>query len=811
MRFEIEPKIGLGDFILGMNINQVLSLIKRNVYYYKNCKIISNKEKNTPIFLHLPSELITLRFNYYTQNLELIEKKILVENNIEKKQKISEINDDSEYYYKNKLFFVQNKNKEFYIIKYQNIAQLFGLSKVPKILNDKKNTFLEYSGIGFYFTNIPIDPEKNEDLDISADPSSVDTNSVLSKFFIFREDSLYDSLNKKNVFNNNNIIIKYDTKEPKSIIIQNLEDKNKGMIKIGDNIEDILRELKNPNYIYYCNSDNNDVYNQNKDSGDNLYNQTSNKIFYLNYFKYGLDILICNNKVNRIILHTNQIGDSKFGIYERCNFKLKLRKEYLNTLIDSENKIDDIKKENNIKNEIKNLQKKNSKENNLRKKSPKEKKEIKENNKDKDNDKEKTIQKKNSKKEIIENEKNNTNNEKMENNEKDKTKQKIKDNFSNNNKEILLDKKENKEKINNKSSEDIENKNEIENNENPMEKNKGENPKILKEDNNNNNKKEIEQKSEKVQEKDENNNNEKSKNNNQEKKNEETHDENIKLKKDDINIENKEKYNIKENPIDEPKEKNQEEEEKKEEEVLKEDENNIEKKNDEEKEKEKKEDEKNENEEEKKEEKNISKGQKEQENKEEKKTEEDEKEEENEKNQKEQEKKEEGKKEEENNEKENKEEEEKKEEEKKKEEKKEEEKKVEEKKEENDNKSKQQNNYSNKNNRRRRKKHGNPPKRKQIVSSDEEDENEEQKEEKDDKGKINKDDKNLIKNNRKEYLSVFPWTDFKEEFLSKIQYNKNLRHQKWDEGTSKVINCYFFNGLLFEIVDKNIIGTVIIY
>ena len=58
---------------------------------------------------------------------------------------------------------------------------------------------------------------------------------------------------------------------------------------------------------------------------------------------------------------------------------------------------------------------------------------------------------------------------------------------------------------------------------------------------------------------------------------------------------------------------------------------------------------------------------------------------------------------------------------------------------------------------------------------------------------------------------IFPWSDFKEEFLSKIQYNKNLRHQKWDEGTSKIINCYFFNGLLFEIVDKNIIGTVIIY
>ena len=86
MRFEIEPKIGLGDFILGMNINQVLTLIKRNGYNYKHCEIISGKEINTPIFLHIPSELITLRFNYYSQNLELIEKKIITLEDTKKRQ-----------------------------------------------------------------------------------------------------------------------------------------------------------------------------------------------------------------------------------------------------------------------------------------------------------------------------------------------------------------------------------------------------------------------------------------------------------------------------------------------------------------------------------------------------------------------------------------------------------------------------------------------------------------------------------------------------------------------------------------------------
>ena len=84
-----------------------------------------------------------------------------------------------------------------------------------------------------------------------------------------------------------------------------------------------------------------------------LYNQATNKMFYFNYFKYGIDIMICNNKVNRIILHTNQIGDRKFGIYERCNFELKLRKDYLTSL----NKINDKIKEVNNEKIINNNQK----------------------------------------------------------------------------------------------------------------------------------------------------------------------------------------------------------------------------------------------------------------------------------------------------------------------------------------------------------------------------------------------------------------------------------------------------------------------
>ena len=748
MRFEIEPKIGLGNFILGMNINQVLTLIKRNGYYYKHCKIISNKEKNTPIFLYIPSEQITLRFNYFTQNLELIEKRIIFanDNNINS----SEANADSEYYYKNKLFYIQNKNKEFHIIKYQNIAQLFGLSKVPKKLNKNKNIFLEYSGIGFYFTNIT-DLEKSEDLDISADASSVDTNSVLTKFLIFREDSLYDSLNKKNTFEINDILIKYDSKKSKSIVIKRNNDNNESMITIGDNIEDVLRELKHPNYIYYSN-ENNDT-NQTQDNGDALYNQTTNKIFYLNYFKYGFDIMICNNKVNRIILHTNQIGDSKFGLYERCNFKLKLRKDYLSSLI----KVKDEIHENNI--EINNKKKEEKEEIKIEDKKSKERERKKSNEQF-----EKNINNENEKEENSNSKQVNSNNKKLK--EKNINEEKEINN-TNEKEEKEKNKQTNSKNIYEQINNDIETEkiNEIKN----VSKGNQTKENSIKE-NNKEKEKEISINSEKEDGKDINedkNNNKKLEENN----NKEIQNDNNSSSDDNQDNKNKELEKGKDN--NEKKEKNETTEEVKKDEEKKEEEKKEEEKIEEKKEEVKKDEEK-----------------KEEEKKEEEKKEEEKKEEE---------KKEEEKKEEEN-----------KEEEKKEEEKKEEEKKEEEKKED-ENKPYQKNNYtSNKNNRKRRKKHGNPPKKKNKINSKEESQESEKEDEKNIDEKI-KNEAKKENNKENDYITIFPWTDFKEEFLTKIEYNKNLRHQKWDEGTTKIINCYFFNGLLFEIVDKNVIGTVIIY
>ena len=815
MRFEIEPKIGLGNFILGMNINQVLTLIKRNGYNFKHCQIISGKEVNSPTFLYIPSEQINLRFNYYSQKLELIEKKIIsLENQLEN---LSELNKDSEYYYKNKLFYTLNRETHYYRINYQNIAKLFGLSKVPKKLNKNKNIFLEYNGIGFYFTNIVKDMEKSDEIDASTENSSVNTESLLSKLFIFREDSFYDSLNQKNDYGKNNILIKYDSKKPKSIIIIN--ENNKSEIKIGDHIEDVLREIKHPNYIHYSNEKNENYSDQ--EGGKVLYNQTQNKIYYLNYFQYGFDIMIINNKVSRIILHTNQVGDSKFGIYDRCNFKLKLRNDYLKTLL--------VKKD---KNKESFRQQNNRKEDNDKKSNI----QLKENN----------ISKKSS-----------INNEKLENESK------YSDSLNEKNKENKEEKELRKEKSNNINGEQNLKKNEMERilkkeekNEKKEEiknldkniNNKGNNQEQNTNKDKDENKKIIDKKEEDIKEeinkekKEEENKNDRDKNKdikNEKKKEEKFSEEKIRNNELNDKIGDIEKEGNKNEPIEQTKnetkqkamqDKNNELKKEMQKEVQKQEEEKKEEQNEEEKEEEKEEKKEEykegQKEEHKEEQKGGQKEQKEEEKKEEQKEGQKEEKKGGQKEQKEEHKEEkkeeqkEGQKEEYKEEKKEEQKvehiEEQKEEEEKKEDPKIEQKEVkkEEKKiEEGVNKVNESNNqtkniYVSKNKKNRRRKHGNPPKRKNQINLDDNEEEEiNEDEEESENNKIEID----TKEKKEEYISIYPWSDFRADLLSKFEYDKNLRHQKWDEGTSKIINCYFFKGLLFEIVDKNVIATVTIY
>ena len=302
---EIVPLKKLGDFHLEDSINKILTIIKQKGDLFRTCDVVFGNKIDDPIYLNLIKEGIKLRFNSITQRLELIEKNFSILDNIS-----SEI----EYYYNNKLVF-SNKNKEHIYYSspdYNYINSIFGFSKVPKFINNSQNILLPYDGISFIFKNNPEEIETN----------NIDSNCLLEKMLIFSESNLIDSINKDNSkLNFPSPLIKYSSDISDKIQMSFFK-KNENInitISLNETLVDLLDKLQNPNYIH------------SKNINENNSNNNEINCFYVNYFDYGIDFVIDaenDDKIKKIILHSNNPFDSKFGIYEKCNFKLEMSAYY---------------------------------------------------------------------------------------------------------------------------------------------------------------------------------------------------------------------------------------------------------------------------------------------------------------------------------------------------------------------------------------------------------------------------------------------------------------------------------------------------
>lgn len=311
---EIIPFKQLGDFCIEDTLNKTISIIKQKGELYKQCDIIINDSLNEPLYLVIPKEGIKLRFDSHTQRLEMIEKTI-------------NTSYEFEYSY-NKKLVISNKNKDhiyYSAPNYSYINGIFGMSKMPQIINDNKNILLPYNGISFIFTN-----DNKEGNDISNDV--VDTEVLLYKIIIYGENDLVESIRKDNSkLKKPSAIIRYSG-DSSDITIEKYKEEA-FTISFGESLEEILHKMKNPNYVYF-----NKNHNTNNDFElINNSNANYNEDCWLNYFAYGVDILIegKSNVNKRIVLHTNEPQNKKFGIYERCNFIIELSKNFFKKTFDN--------------------------------------------------------------------------------------------------------------------------------------------------------------------------------------------------------------------------------------------------------------------------------------------------------------------------------------------------------------------------------------------------------------------------------------------------------------------------------------------
>jgi len=303
-KFIIEPKKGLSYLTLDSSINFIISEIRSRGEEFEQVELIASENQNEPTYLNLVSSGIRLRFNSATQKLELIEiETIESEKDLSNKGK-----DGTSFYYKDNIIFSDSKNNNPQ--NYNSINSLFGVSSPPKLIDSNRFILLRYDGISFLFENNNTGIEENS--------SFSGCEAPLVKIAIFSDIFLKDSINKY-AAQNNLVKIEID----KGIII-NLSDSEEVSINFNEDVESVLRKLKNPNSSYYKTNVVDEYINLNYNSNPNI--ETSD--MFLNYYNLGIDILIdsSSHKVKKIILHSNNPFESLFGIYDRCNYFIEFNK-----------------------------------------------------------------------------------------------------------------------------------------------------------------------------------------------------------------------------------------------------------------------------------------------------------------------------------------------------------------------------------------------------------------------------------------------------------------------------------------------------
>ncbi|KRX20777.1 UPF0183 protein C16orf70 -like protein [Trichinella nelsoni] len=94
------------------------------------------------------------------------------------------------------------------------------------------------------------------------------------------------------------------------------------LILFGDSCQKVASALGFPNAVYYKSEDKMRIH---LPSAQRTKCNEKSDYFY-NYFTMGLDILFdaTSHRVKKFVLHTNYPGHYDFGIYNRCNFNIKL-------------------------------------------------------------------------------------------------------------------------------------------------------------------------------------------------------------------------------------------------------------------------------------------------------------------------------------------------------------------------------------------------------------------------------------------------------------------------------------------------------
>ena len=297
----IEPGVSLGSFVLGSSINSVLSQLKRESMLLRDCRLVFDQADplQHSITLCLMDVSIRLRFSPHTQRLILIDAYSPA---------------SLSFRYQHSSFPSASASSSPPSL--SSIYAVFGPTYPPAWDGSKQAYLLQYPGICFAFGS----PDSSVESPIETDWDVMDDGQALSLCRLFVH---YGA--------------QVDAAPPASITTASVNSGSVVQLHVGrgiwlsslqlwltfsSSVQDLLLDLGRPDAITRKVDEKMRIH-----AVSAAASPPCSELYFFNYFSLGLDLLIDGSRggqVSKIVLHTNCVGSSDFGLYNKCDFLLLL-------------------------------------------------------------------------------------------------------------------------------------------------------------------------------------------------------------------------------------------------------------------------------------------------------------------------------------------------------------------------------------------------------------------------------------------------------------------------------------------------------
>ncbi|CAF0917432.1 unnamed protein product [Didymodactylos carnosus] len=311
------------EIVLGMNVYQVIKLLKLNDDQVKSVTLVYNDKDplSADYTLNLSNDSILLHFDSVTQRLKLIELYDL------KKVKLK--------------YFPQ------VIPTIDIVNNVFGPTRPGDYNRESQSFLMHFPGLTFFFNQIGPQVETKSMHGLSSLQFPDGQSPVVSKIYIYAGDvplefivpplpvhcfnrSVFlDKLsnlteNQKTIGIACRLIV--EAHATKSYDADNHIDYLDAAVHFDDTCQDVLSVIGSPNSVYYKTEDKIKIRNPASINSSSQRSQ-ENSDYFFNYLNFGLDILFdgMNHTVKKFILHTNFPCHYLFDSYFPCNFELTVK------------------------------------------------------------------------------------------------------------------------------------------------------------------------------------------------------------------------------------------------------------------------------------------------------------------------------------------------------------------------------------------------------------------------------------------------------------------------------------------------------